>query len=116
MKHIFIVFSSLREIYLTRHLNKVASNLKYYYMGFYIHTCPKMRYKARMKPSKLLCPETYVWCDIEPCLANLDKEKYCRFNEDIDAIDEDGIVDINKVFTSLFYSKYYFHFYFKKLN
>ncbi|XP_043665052.1 arginyl-tRNA--protein transferase 1 isoform X2 [Vespula pensylvanica] len=90
-------FSSLREIYLTRHLNKVASNLKYYYMGFYIHTCPKMRYKARMKPSKLLCPETYVWCDIEPCLANLDKEKYCRFNEDIDAIDEDGIVDINKI-------------------
>ncbi|KAL2716097.1 arginyl-tRNA--protein transferase 1 isoform X1 [Vespula squamosa] len=90
-------FSSLREIYLTRYLNKVASNLKYYYMGFYIHTCPKMRYKARMKPSKLLCPETYVWCDIEPCLANLNKEKYCRFNEDIDAIDEDGIVDINKI-------------------
>ncbi|XP_014599794.1 PREDICTED: arginyl-tRNA--protein transferase 1 isoform X1 [Polistes canadensis] len=90
-------FSSLREIYLTRHLNKIASNLKYYYMGFYIHTCPKMRYKARMKPSKLLCPETYVWCDIEPCLANLDKNKYCRFNEDIDAIDEDGIVDINKI-------------------
>lgn len=97
MKYIFFVFSSLREIYLTRHLNKIASNLKYYYMGFYIHTCPKMRYKARMKPSKLLCPETYVWCDIEPCLTNLDKEKYCRFNEDIDAIDEDGIVDINKV-------------------
>ncbi|XP_047346528.1 arginyl-tRNA--protein transferase 1 isoform X4 [Vespa velutina] len=91
-------FSSLKEIYLTRHLNKIANNLKYYYMGFYIHTCPKMRYKARMKPSKLLCPETYVWCDIEPCLASLDKEKYCRFNEDIDAIDEDGIVDINKIF------------------
>ncbi|XP_035740076.1 arginyl-tRNA--protein transferase 1-like isoform X3 [Vespa mandarinia] len=91
-------FSSLKEIYLTRHLNKIANNLKYYYMGFYIHTCPKMRYKARMKPSKLLCPETYVWCDIEPCLARLDKEKYCRFNEDIDAIDEDGVVDINKIF------------------
>ncbi|KAK2584280.1 hypothetical protein KPH14_006682 [Odynerus spinipes] len=90
-------FSSLREIYLTRQLNRVANNLKYYYMGFYIHTCPKMRYKARMKPSKLLCPETYVWCDIEPSLVKLDKEKYCRLNEDIDAIDEDGIIDINKI-------------------
>ncbi|XP_017761459.1 PREDICTED: arginyl-tRNA--protein transferase 1 [Eufriesea mexicana] len=90
-------FSSLREIYLTRQLNKVAKDLKYYYMGFYIHSCPKMRYKARMRPSKLLCPETYSWFDIEPCLLKLDKEKYSRLNDDIDAIDEDGIVDIRKV-------------------
>lgn len=90
-------FSSLREIYLTRQLNKVANNLKYYYMGYYIHSCPKMRYKARMRPSKLLCPETYVWCDIEPCLLKLDKKKYCRLNEDKDAIDEDGIIDISKI-------------------
>lgn len=89
--------SSLREIYLTRQLNKVAPDLKYYYMGFYIHTCPKMRYKARMRPSKLLCPETYGWFDIEPCLLKLDKQKYCRLNDDIDAIDEDGIVDVRKV-------------------
>ncbi|KAK9301251.1 hypothetical protein QLX08_006330 [Tetragonisca angustula] len=90
-------FSSLREIYLTRQLNKVAKDLKYYYMGFYIHSCPKMRYKARMKPSKLLCPETYMWFDIESCLSKLDKEKYSRFNDDIDAIDEDGMVDICEV-------------------
>lgn len=32
-----------------------------YYMGFYIHSCPKMRYKAHMKPSELLCPEVYTW-------------------------------------------------------
>ncbi|RLU23926.1 hypothetical protein DMN91_004134 [Ooceraea biroi] len=89
-------FSSLREVYLTRQLNKIVSDLKYYYMGFYIHTCPKMRYKARMQPSKLLCPETYVWCDIEPCLIKLDKEKYSRLNEDIDAIDENGVVDIRE--------------------
>ncbi|XP_076393490.1 arginyltransferase 1 isoform X2 [Megachile rotundata] len=90
-------FSSLREVYLTRELNKVAPALKYYYMGFYIHTCPKMRYKARMRPSKLLCPETYGWFDIEPCLLKLDKQKYSRLNDDIDAIDEDGVIDIRKV-------------------
>ncbi|XP_078047295.1 arginyltransferase 1 isoform X4 [Augochlora pura] len=90
-------FSSLREVYLTRQLNKWAKDLEYYYMGFYIHSCPKMRYKARMKPSKLLCPETYEWFDIDPCIKKLDKEKYCRFNEDLDAIDQDAIVDIDKV-------------------
>ncbi|XP_018398140.1 PREDICTED: arginyl-tRNA--protein transferase 1 isoform X2 [Cyphomyrmex costatus] len=90
-------FSSLREIYLTRQLNKVASNLEYYYMGYYIHSCQKMRYKARMQPSKLLCPETYVWCNIEPCLAKLNNEKYCRLNDEINAIDENGVVDINEV-------------------
>ncbi|XP_076752657.1 arginyltransferase 1 isoform X3 [Xylocopa sonorina] len=90
-------FSSLREIYLTRQLNKTAKDLKYYYMGFYIHTCPKMRYKARMRPSQLLCPETYAWFDIERCLLKLDKQKYSRLNDDIDAIDEDGIIDLRKV-------------------
>lgn len=66
-------------------------------MGFYIHSCPKMRYKARLNPSKLLCPETYEWFDIDVCLKLLDKEKYCRFNKDLDAIDQDAIVNINKV-------------------
>ncbi|XP_018312454.1 arginyl-tRNA--protein transferase 1 isoform X2 [Mycetomoellerius zeteki] len=90
-------FSSLREVYLTRQFNKVASNLKYYYMGYYIHTCQKMRYKARMQPSKLLCPETYVWCDIEPCLAKLNNEKYSRLNDEINAIDENGVIDVEEV-------------------
>lgn len=90
-------FSSLREVYLTRQLNKVANDLKYYYMGFYIHTCPKMRYKAKMRPSKLLCPQTYVWCDIEPCLIKLDSEKYSRLNNDVNAIDEDGVIDVQEV-------------------
>lgn len=35
--------------------------LKYYYMGFYIHSCPKMRYKGKLSASYLLCPETYNW-------------------------------------------------------
>ena len=56
-----------------------------------------MRYKAKIKPSKLLCPETYVWCDIESSIAKIDKNKYSRLNDDIDAIDENGIVDLNKV-------------------
>ncbi|XP_033218993.1 arginyl-tRNA--protein transferase 1 [Belonocnema kinseyi] len=90
-------FSSLREVFLTRQLNRTAPNLKYYYMGFYIHICPKMRYKARMTPSKLLCPETYAFCDIDKCLPKLDAHKYSRLNDDIDAIDEDGVVNTEEV-------------------
>ncbi|KZC06967.1 Arginyl-tRNA--protein transferase 1 [Dufourea novaeangliae] len=90
-------FSSLHEVCLTRQLNKTAKDLQYYCMGFYINTCPKMRYKAKMKPSKLLCPETYKWFDAESCIKKLEKEIYCRFNDDIDAVDQDGIVDIKKV-------------------
>lgn len=71
-------------------------------MGFYIHTCPKMQYKTRMKPSKLLCPETYAWFDVESCLPKLDKQKYSRLNDDIDAIDQDGIVNINEVQSKIY--------------
>ena len=35
-------------------------SLHYYYMGFYIHTCHKMKYKAGYEPSDLLCPDTMV--------------------------------------------------------
>jgi arginyl-tRNA---protein transferase len=48
--------SAIREIALTR-----EEDYDYYYMGFYIHSCAKMRYKANFMPSYLLDPETYDW-------------------------------------------------------
>lgn len=50
-----------REIALVQELSKVMPFLRYYYMGFYIHSCPKMRYKGKLSSSYLLCPETYTW-------------------------------------------------------
>lgn len=47
-----------------------------------------MRYKGKLKPSYLLCPETYRWFQIENCLSKLDANKYSRLNDDADAIDE----------------------------
>lgn len=35
----------------------------YYYLGFYIESCQKMRYKGDYHPSQLLCPVTYEWID-----------------------------------------------------
>ncbi|XP_037353177.1 arginyl-tRNA--protein transferase 1 isoform X6 [Talpa occidentalis] len=82
------VYSALREIAFTRQLHEEASQLSYYYMGFYIHSCPKMKYKGQYRPSDLLCPETYVWVPIEQCLPSLENSKYCRFNQDPEAVDE----------------------------
>lgn len=48
--------------------------LRYYYMGFYIHTCPKMRYKADYAPSELLCPQQHMWVEInQQIMAALDQ-------------------------------------------
>ncbi|XP_066880589.1 arginyl-tRNA--protein transferase 1 isoform X14 [Kogia breviceps] len=82
------VYSALREIAFTRQLHEKTSQLSYYYMGFYIHSCPKMKYKGQYRPSDLLCPETYVWVPIEQCLPSLENSKYCRFNQDPEAVDE----------------------------
>ncbi|XP_028723990.1 arginyl-tRNA--protein transferase 1 isoform X5 [Peromyscus leucopus] len=91
------VYSALREIAFTRQLHEKTSQLSYYYMGFYIHSCPKMRYKGQYRPSDLLCPETYVWVPIEQCLPSLDNSKYCRFNQDPQAVDEGRCKDLDRV-------------------
>ncbi|XP_050814965.1 arginyl-tRNA--protein transferase 1 isoform X6 [Gopherus flavomarginatus] len=91
------VYSALREIAFTRQLHEKASELCYYYMGFYIHSCPKMKYKGQYRPSDLLCPETYVWVPIEQCLPTLEHSKYCRFNQDLKAVDEGCIKELGRV-------------------
>ncbi|KAF4090049.1 hypothetical protein AMELA_G00047480 [Ameiurus melas] len=75
-------YSALREIAFTRQLQKQSPKLSYYYLGFYIHSCPKMRYKGQYQPSDLLCPETYIWVPIEKCVPRLDASVYARLNED----------------------------------
>ncbi|KAH6583080.1 hypothetical protein BASA61_008191 [Batrachochytrium salamandrivorans] len=55
-------YSALREIALTNWLSStMPQGLDYYYMGYYIHSCVKMRYKASYKPSEIMCPEIYRW-------------------------------------------------------
>lgn len=83
-------FSALVEIALTRQLHQKVPSLRYYYMGFYIHSCPKMRYKGKYRPSELLCPEAYTWHPIEQCTPKLDVNKYSRFNDDPAQMDVDG--------------------------
>ncbi|GFR11101.1 arginyl-tRNA--protein transferase 1 [Trichonephila clavata] len=90
-------YAALREIALTRELNTKRSDLQYYYMGYYIHSCVKMRYKGQFVPSFLLCPETYIFKPIEKCKPLLDISKYHRLEEDPKKEDTNGIVNLNEV-------------------
>ncbi|ACO65052.1 predicted protein, partial [Micromonas commoda] len=55
----------LREIEWVREASAHCPTLRYYYMGYYIHDCPKMRYKGEYKPSELRCAATGAWCDLD---------------------------------------------------
>ena len=71
--------SALREIALA-----AEGGYKYYYMGYYIHSCVKMRYKADYKPSYLLDPETNEWNRFdETYRQKLDKRKYVSPSRDL---------------------------------
>ncbi|KAF8341479.1 arginine-tRNA-protein transferase [Cantharellus anzutake] len=74
--------SALREIALAKEMNVYGVNsMQYQYMGFYIHTCPKMRYKGEYQSSYLLDPETYVWHPITNCVPELEKHPYVSFSD-----------------------------------
>lgn len=68
-------------------------------MGFYIHSCRKMRYKGNFHPSDLLCPETYKWFPIKSCLPKLEVTPYSRLDTDLDSIDENKPreADVNNI-------------------
>ncbi|KAG8914626.1 Arginyl-tRNA--protein transferase 1 [Tulasnella sp. 408] len=74
--------SALKEIALAQEISSYgAPGMGYLYMGFYIHTCQKMRYKAQYAPSFLLDPEAYTWCPTEKALPLLDKHLYVPFSK-----------------------------------
>ncbi|CDS05915.1 hypothetical protein LRAMOSA08443 [Lichtheimia ramosa] len=95
-------YSALREIGLAQELNQTSSDLHWYYMGYYIHSCPKMNYKGSYQPSDLLDPETYKWYPIDDCKKWLDKKKFVCFSKPDEGYQYDddripGTLDINQV-------------------
>ena len=90
-------YSSLREIELVRRLHKHNPTIRYYYMGFYIHSCVKMRYKGNINASYLLCPETFIFHDYKWCKANFDLSKTNRLTLDESVQDRDAISRVDEV-------------------
>lgn len=69
-------WSAVKEIEWIR--ERAHPVFRYYYMGFYIETCVKMRYKGEFAPSELLCPETYRWVPLSLCLPTKAEHQFLR--------------------------------------
>ncbi|KAF2460432.1 arginine-tRNA-protein transferase [Lineolata rhizophorae] len=63
--------SALREAALA-----LEEGHEYYYMGYYIHGCAKMRYKAAFKPQEVLDYETGAWGPLEDVLGAMEEGGY----------------------------------------
>ncbi|KAL3931832.1 MAG: hypothetical protein SGARI_004112 [Bacillariaceae sp.] len=62
-------YAILKEIEYTRDVLKCP----YYYLGYYIESCQKMRYKAEYKPSELLCPRYFEWVNAVDAVKKLQR-------------------------------------------
>lgn len=70
--------SALHEIALT-----IEKAYEYYYMGYYIHSCTKMRYKGQYQPSHLLDPESLEWNLLDDeTRTKLDSRRYVSLSAD----------------------------------
>ncbi|KAJ2892099.1 hypothetical protein MKZ38_010269 [Zalerion maritima] len=71
-KHSFGKLGALREIALA-----IEGGYKWWYPGFYIHSCPKMRYKIEYSPQYVLDPEALTWDLLDKdALTLFDKKDY----------------------------------------
>ncbi|KAG8739466.1 Arginyl-tRNA--protein transferase 1 [Ceratobasidium sp. 414] len=74
--------SAIREATLAKELHDAGADIvDSLYMGFYIHSCPKMKYKGEYEPSYLLDPESYTWHPLKAWAPLLDENKYATLNE-----------------------------------
>lgn len=67
--------SALREIGLAQ-----ENGYRYWYPGYYIHTCPKMKYKRDFKPQTILDPESLAWYPFDDGVTpHFDQQGYLDF-------------------------------------
>ncbi|KAL2258857.1 hypothetical protein VTK26DRAFT_7665 [Humicola hyalothermophila] len=67
---------AMREIALAR-----EEGYRWWYPGYYVHNCPKMRYKIEYKPQYVLDPESLQWFLLDKrALALFDRSHYVCFS------------------------------------
>lgn len=74
-------YSALQEIGWVKENERHCPSLQYYYLGYYIHSCSKMRYKAAYRPSELLCPLRYEWVPYDIAKPLLDRNRYVALSD-----------------------------------
>jgi len=79
-KHSLGKLSALREACLAKEMHDAgAPGMNSLYMGFYIHSCVKMRYKGDYSPSYLADPEEFTWHPLKTCVPMLNRYRYACF-------------------------------------
>lgn len=79
-------YSALKEIEWVQSAKKYCQSLEYYYLGHYIHSCPKMHYKVTFRPSELLCPIRVQWVPFELACPLLDKQTNTCLSDSLRAV------------------------------
>ena len=75
--------SALRETALA-----LEGGYEYYYMGYYIHSCLKMRYKGTYKPQHVLDFESFEWSPLDENMSRLmDKRKWVSMSRERKAVE-----------------------------
>ena len=105
------VYSALREIAFNQELYQCNPSLQYYYMGYYVHDCPKMNYKRHYDSTYILCSESLVYVPLERARVKLDEmmtkknddktlSKHCRLVDEMPPQESYSEEDRNKVLVS----------------
>ena len=76
------IYTVIREIALTRQLQKVMPDLKYYVLGYYNYTIPKISYKHQFRPTEIQCPDTYRWLPLEQVMPRINANQYSRLSDE----------------------------------
>jgi len=78
---------ALREIALAK-----ESGYRWWYAGFYIHSCVKMKYKGDYNPQYVLDPESYNWSLLNESMKKmLDESKYVSLSHEAADSGEDSL-------------------------
>lgn len=68
--------------------NSSLPKFEYYFLGYYIHSCTKMKYKAEYQPSELLNPSSKQWHSFQSCLPKPDETDRPVFKDSNPSIDQ----------------------------
>ncbi|TPX07889.1 uncharacterized protein E0L32_010464 [Thyridium curvatum] len=91
-KHAPGKLGALREIALAS-----EHGYKWWYSGYYIHSCPKMRYKMDYSPQYVLDPEALQWDPLDAeALAIFDKKQYVSLSRERRAADDMDTSEVTK--------------------
>jgi arginine-tRNA-protein transferase len=96
-QHNFGKLGALREIALAR-----EEGYRWWYAGFYIHSCTKMRYKGDYSPQFMLDPETYAWNPLDAEMRKrLDEDEHLNLSSETtpsrkSPAPEDGEMDVEE--------------------